>query len=258
MARVTQSKSSPDASWLDGKGLLVLYPISSTTNFFTYGRYDSPVWSGPTFRTPAVSHQQRGTAIMTSTSQTCQSSDQGSIEVDRNFSLDMFYFDHVFPCDDVIPLFTTLRAASRRARFPVLASFLSRCTHMLRSEIARMPQRARNSVPPFQNVLALAIHHSRNQHDPLGHPLELALLCSLQVGMLIGQVTHPTSKVNLNEVSQLIRSLKDTTRPTTSPSNYTSARRGSPASTSAYSPPRRSRQHPPLQSCVELVSRVLG
>ncbi|KAH6884202.1 beta-ketoacyl synthase domain-containing protein [Thelonectria olida] len=117
---------------------------------------------------------------------TSPSTESGSVVDD--FAVKVIYCGNEFPSDDLHALFASLQRHGRDANFPFLSSFLSQCVDMLRREIALLPHSISETLPPFQNLLALATHFIANRRGALSGALDGALLCAVQVGMLIG---HP-------------------------------------------------------------------
>ncbi len=99
--------------------------------------------------------------------------------------LNLFYFSNELPPDELHDVFRRLRSRSKTQRHPVLRSFLSQATLVLREEISQLPGSLRSQLPPLGNALDLA--DVRNLHrGPLAGPLEGALLCLLHIASVIG------------------------------------------------------------------------
>jgi hypothetical protein len=112
------------------------------------------------------------------------SSDSSSVV--KDFTTNLVYCGNEFPSDDLVGIFGCLQRHARDRKFPFLAIFLSECTSMVKRELALLPQGLRESLPPFQNILALATHFVENRNGPLAGALDGALLCIAQIGLLIG------------------------------------------------------------------------
>ncbi|CCU75801.1 polyketide synthase [Blumeria hordei DH14] len=108
-----------------------------------------------------------------------------------NAPLDLFFCSCDFPDDDkkTLQLFRQLQSHSRKSSFSVLSSFLSECAVVLRAEVAALPRSYRHSTPDFQSLLNLAtpiLGDAEYEDEPLHVPLRGALLCALQIALLIG------------------------------------------------------------------------
>jgi asperthecin polyketide synthase len=108
------------------------------------------------------------------------------VSLGNEFSTKLVFFSHEFPCDDLQELFRCLQRQSRDSSLPLLATFLAECTSVLKEEALKLPQSLRDLLPPFQTVIALATAFDELQKGPLGGAWEGALLCILEIGMLIG------------------------------------------------------------------------
>ncbi|KAF2420217.1 putative polyketide synthase [Tothia fuscella] len=95
-------------------------------------------------------------------------------------------FSNEFPGDNIPQLFRSLYKRSKTRNFPLLASFLESCTLQLQEEIARLPQPLRKLLPHFSNVLTISECFQDLKHGPIGGALDSALLCIVELGMLIG------------------------------------------------------------------------
>lgn len=70
----------------------------------------------------------------------------------------------------------------------MLATFLKECTFGLKEEILSMPRQMQDAFPPPQSIMAWVENLEELQKSPAGGALEGALLCVLELGMLIGYV----------------------------------------------------------------------
>ena len=112
-----------------------------------------------------------------------------STDTMNDFSSKLVFFSNEFPSDDLQDLFRRLHINSKDNRFPSLAMFLDECTTVIKEECLKLPQPLQDLLPPFQFVLAL-VDRGGFRHGPLGGALESALLCILEIGMLIGYVLY--------------------------------------------------------------------
>ncbi len=117
-----------------------------------------------------------------------------SIDAVNDFTTKLVFFSNEFPSDDLQDLFRRLHRHSKDKRFRLLATFLEECTTVIKEETLKMPQPLQDLLPPFQTVLNLADQGEFRQ-GPLGGALESALLCVLEIGMLIGYVLSLSPKL---------------------------------------------------------------
>ena len=113
-------------------------------------------------------------------------SHSSDISLGNDFSTKLVFCSHEFPCDDLQELFRHLQRHSKEKSFPLLAAFLAECTNVLKEEALKLPQPVADLLPSFQTLLALAARLGELRKGPLGGALEGALLCVLEIGMLIG------------------------------------------------------------------------
>ena len=102
-----------------------------------------------------------------------------------DFTSRLLFFNNEFPNDDLRSLFRRLHVHSKCQRFRFLATFLEACSDALHDEVAALPLHLKKLIPPFKSVLSLADDPDFRQ-GPVGGALESALLCILEIGMLIG------------------------------------------------------------------------
>lgn len=112
------------------------------------------------------------------------SSDVASLGND--FPPKLVFFSHEFPCDDLQELFRCLHRHSKEKSFPLLAAFLEECTTVLMEEALKLPHSVADLLGPFQTLLALVARLGKLRKGPLGGAMDGALLCILEIGMLIG------------------------------------------------------------------------
>jgi len=105
----------------------------------------------------------------------------------NDFTTKLDFFSNEFPSDDLQDLFRRLQRQSKDKRFRFLATFLEECTTVVQEEALKLPQPLRDFLPSFPSVLTLADNDAFRQ-GPIGGALESALLCILEIGMLIGYV----------------------------------------------------------------------
>lgn len=98
-----------------------------------------------------------------------------------DFTTKVAFFGNDFPNDDLKDLLRRLQRCSKGKKFRSLALFLDEVNAVLREELLHLPQSLQALVPPFQTVLDLVDF----RQGPLGGAVDGALLCVLQVGMLI-------------------------------------------------------------------------
>ncbi|KAI1372121.1 beta-ketoacyl synthase domain-containing protein [Hypoxylon crocopeplum] len=103
-----------------------------------------------------------------------------------DFASSVLFCGNETPSGDFKSHFNALQRRARDGRFPLLSLFLENCTRVLKKEAIELPQSLQEQLPPFQNAAALADFYTNNSSGPLASALESALLCVLQVGMLIG------------------------------------------------------------------------
>ena len=99
----------------------------------------------------------------------------------------LVYFSNEFPHDDLQNLFRGLHQHSKDRRHPILARFLEEATLALRDEIRQLPTVQRESIPPFETILNFA-DFADLRKGPLGGSIDGILLCTLELGALIGSV----------------------------------------------------------------------
>jgi hypothetical protein len=109
----------------------------------------------------------------------------GSTDMVDDFVTKLVFFSNDFPSDDRKNLFRLLQRLSKDKRFTMLATLLENCTRVLQKENALLPQRLRDLIPPFDDILTL-VDSGQFRFGPLGAAMESAFLVILQLGMLIG------------------------------------------------------------------------
>ncbi|KAH8694996.1 beta-ketoacyl synthase domain-containing protein [Talaromyces proteolyticus] len=98
----------------------------------------------------------------------------------------LLLFSHEFPADDVQELFRGLHRHSKGTKFPLLATFLTECTRVLKEEISKLPRELQDDIPAFHSVTTFAAYFNELRKGPLGGAWEGAFLCIYQIAMFIG------------------------------------------------------------------------
>lgn len=98
----------------------------------------------------------------------------------------LVYFGNDFPSDNQIDLFRRLHRWSKDKRFTVLALFLEDSVAVIRDEINQLSQPVPDHVASIQNIVGLVDAWEPIRTTPIGGAIESALLCVLQIGVLIG------------------------------------------------------------------------
>ena len=115
----------------------------------------------------------------------------------------LVFFGNEFPNDDLRELFRRLQRHSKDKRFPFLSLFLEECSAVIKDEAAKLPQHLQELIPPFHTVLTLA-DHGDFRRGPLGAAMESALLCVLEIGMLIGFVGNLPLRIERRAKSRAV------------------------------------------------------
>ena len=111
-------------------------------------------------------------------------SSQPSYDSIGDVPTNLIFFSNEFPSDDLRVLFRQLQRHSKDSRFWLLAKFLDESTNVVKQESLKLPQFLRDLLPSFDSVLSL-VERPDFRQGPLGGALESALLCVLQLGILI-------------------------------------------------------------------------
>jgi len=128
-----------------------------------------------------------------------------STDIVNDLNTKLVFFSNEFPNDDLPELFRRLQRHSKDKRFRYLAAFLEASTAVVKDEALKLPQQLQDLIPHFNTVLTLADHGDFRQ-GALGAAMESAILCVLEIGMLIGYVSNifiiltyfePTRRYNL-------------------------------------------------------------
>lgn len=97
----------------------------------------------------------------------------------------LVYFSNEFPYDDLATLFRGLLLHSKRRDHSILALFLEEATLALRDEIQQLPAQTRALIPPFESILNF-VDFTEVRHGPLSGSIDGILLCTVELGALIG------------------------------------------------------------------------
>ena len=97
----------------------------------------------------------------------------------------LVYFSNEFPHDDLQNLFRGLHQHSKDRRHPILARFLEEATFAVRDEIRQLSTVQKALVPPFESILNFS-DFANLRKGPLGGSIDGVLLCTLELGALIG------------------------------------------------------------------------
>lgn len=102
------------------------------------------------------------------------------------FSSRLVFFGNDFPSGNIPDLFRRLHRWSKDKKFYVLALFMEECVATVNHEIGQLSQIVPSELNTFQNILGLVEGWEATRLTPVGGAVETALLCILQLGMLIG------------------------------------------------------------------------
>lgn len=119
-------------------------------------------------------------------------------------------FGNDFPSDSLIDLFRRLHRWSKDKRFTVLALSLEESLAVIREEVNKLSQPVPDHVACIQNIVALVDAWEPIRTTPVGGAIESALLCVLQVGILIGCV--PSTPIVPGMLTSLVDLMKPQTR----------------------------------------------
>lgn len=109
-----------------------------------------------------------------------------STETMNRFSSRLVFFGNDFPSGNLPDFFRRLHRWSKDKKFQVLALFMEKCVAALNHEINQLAQQAPPQFTSVQNILGLVDGWEASRLTPIGGAVETALLCILQLGMLIG------------------------------------------------------------------------
>ncbi|KAJ5089210.1 polyketide synthase [Penicillium argentinense] len=117
------------------------------------------------------------------------------------------FFGNDFPSDNLTELFRRLHRWSKDKKFCTLASFLEECVATIKNEILGLSQPVPREVSALQTILGLVEGWEAIRTTPIGGALESALLCMLQVGVLIGSYEATGKKYNIAETGTTLAGL---------------------------------------------------
>ncbi|TQS36404.1 hypothetical protein Golomagni_03148 [Golovinomyces magnicellulatus] len=116
-----------------------------------------------------------------------------------------------FTGPDPLQIFRKLRKHSQKSCFPLLSKFLSESATVLREEIRRLPHSEWCQFSRFQSILNLAclvLSDKECSWDSPCVPLEGALLCVSQIGLLIGHFEAENLEYNLPQQNLSVLGLR--------------------------------------------------
>ncbi|KAL9479466.1 hypothetical protein ACSS6W_004252 [Trichoderma asperelloides] len=101
----------------------------------------------------------------------------------------VLYFSNEFPKDDLQASFRKLYNNSKDRRHHILARFLEEATLAIRDELSQLSTNLRNLIPPFETILTI-VDFTDLRKSQLCGAIDGILLCTLELGTLIGQVIN--------------------------------------------------------------------
>lgn len=101
----------------------------------------------------------------------------------------ILYFSNEFPKDDLQGSFRKLYNHSKDRRHHILARFLEEAALAIRDELSQLPTNLRNLIPPFETILTI-VDFTDLRKGQLCGAIDGILLCTLELGTLIGQVIN--------------------------------------------------------------------
>lgn len=108
------------------------------------------------------------------------------------------FFGNDFPSDSLIDLFRRLHRWSKDKRFTKLALFLEESVTVIQEEIHQLSQSVPDQIISIQNIVGLVDAWEPIRTTPVGGAIESALLCVLQIGVLIGyETSSPNESITL-------------------------------------------------------------
>ncbi|KAI1504073.1 putative polyketide synthase [Biscogniauxia marginata] len=126
-----------------------------------------------------------------------------SIDGDK---MKLVYFSNEFPYDDLQTLFRELHQHSKSRQHPILARFLDEATLAIRDEVRQLPTALKALVPPFESILNFA-DFADLRKGPLCGSIDGILLCTVELGTLIGNYEHSGEEFDLGLVSTALAGL---------------------------------------------------
>ncbi|KAJ5573557.1 Type I Iterative PKS [Penicillium hispanicum] len=122
-----------------------------------------------------------------------------STETMSRLSSRLLFFGNDFPSDNLGDLFRRLHRWSKDKRFTILALFLEDSVAVIKSEIGKLSQPVPEQVSSIQTIMGLVDAYEAIRISPIGASLESALLCILQIGVLIGSHEATNQRYDLSE-----------------------------------------------------------
>lgn len=98
--------------------------------------------------------------------------------------MDIVYFSNEFPKEDLQDALRQLHKHSKERRHYLLAHFLSEATHAVKHEVAQLPGRLRELIPPFQSLFSWA-EDAELREGLLCGSIDGVLLVLLELGAYI-------------------------------------------------------------------------
>lgn len=109
-----------------------------------------------------------------------------STDTMNRFNSRLVFFGNDFPSGNIPDLFRRLHRWSKDKKFRVLALFMEECVATINHEIDQLSQQLPAELTSVQNMLGLVDVWEASRFTSVGGAVETALLCILQLGMLIG------------------------------------------------------------------------
>ncbi|KAK4234117.1 hypothetical protein C8A03DRAFT_38117 [Achaetomium macrosporum] len=112
----------------------------------------------------------------------------------------LVYFTNELPSDDLHGQFRALHRNSKARTHAILAQFLDEATLAIRDEIRQLPTPLRALISPFESILTFAEFTDLRRQGPLCGSVEGVLLCTLELGNLIGYFEDHPHEYDFNTV----------------------------------------------------------
>lgn len=109
-----------------------------------------------------------------------------STDTMNRFTSRLAFFGNDFPSGNIPDLFRRLHRWSKDKKFHVLALFMEESVATLIHEMNHLSQRIPSELTSAQNILGFVDGWGGTRFTPVGGAIETALLCILQLGILIG------------------------------------------------------------------------
>ncbi|CAI7654954.1 unnamed protein product [Penicillium glandicola] len=124
-----------------------------------------------------------------------------------HLSTRLAFFGNDFPSENLNELFRRLHRWSKDKKFRMLALFLDESVVVIREEISGLSQPVPREVSSLQSILGLVDGWDAIRTTPIGGAIESALLCVLQIGVLIGSYEATGKKYDIPETGTIISGL---------------------------------------------------